>query len=177
MAPVARRIRFLRGEDTQETFAKRMGISRSALANYETGRSTPDSFALSKIAKACGIPEDYFTSSHDPLEANHSLAATVGAVVEGGPDWTEDEATFVRMLRLSDQGTIRAVIGMMLDGVADREVTVQLRTIYSINEDLQRLVEVQSRKREFSKGPLATYPESSPLHRIGFQLKSGKHPQ
>ncbi len=60
---VSRRLRFLRGKETQEAFSKRVGISRSALANYETGRSVPNSFVLNQISEKCGVAEDFFSAS------------------------------------------------------------------------------------------------------------------
>ncbi|MFV0410924.1 MAG: helix-turn-helix domain-containing protein [Paracoccus sp. (in: a-proteobacteria)] len=177
LAPVARRIRFLRGEETQEAFAKRAGISRSALANYETGRSTPDSFTLSKIAKNCDISEDYFASKHDPIGSVPSGAAILGIAVEGVPDWTDDEAAIVRMLRICDQEAVRQIVGSVLAVADDQEVTARLSAIYTIGEDIQRLVEIHERKREYTKGPLATYPDDSPLHRIGFKMTKQEGPQ
>ena len=174
--PVAKRIRFLRGDETQATFAQRIGISRSALANYETGRSTPDSFTLSKIVKNCDISEDYFTSNVDPLDSVPSGASVLGIAVEGVPDWTDDEAAVVRMLRICDQEAIQKVIGGVLAAANAQEVTARLSTIFTIGDDFKRLVEVQERKREFSKGPLAAYPDDSPLHRIGFKMTKGEVP-
>ena len=177
LTPVAKRIRFLRGDETQAVFAQRIGISRSALANYETGRSTPDSFTLSRIAKNCDISEDYFTSNYNPLDSMPTAAGVLGIAVEGVPDWTDDEAAVVRMLRICDQEVIQKVVGVVLAAANAQEVTARLSTIFTIGEDFQRLVEVQERKREFSKGPLATYPDDSPLHRIGFKMTKGEVPQ
>ncbi len=177
LTPVAKRIRFLRGDETQAVFAQRIGISRSALANYETGRSTPDSFTLSRIAKNCDISEDYFTSNYNPLDSMPTAAGVLGIAVEGVPDWTDDEAAVVRMLRICDQEVIQKVVGVVLAAANAQEITARLSTIFTIGEDFQRLVEVQERKREFSKGPLATYPDDSPLHRIGFKMTKGEVPQ
>ena len=132
---VARRIRFLRGEETQKEFAKRAGISRSALANYETGRSQPDDFTLSKIAKNLDISEDYFASRYDPLPSNDgelSQAALLGGIIEGIPAWTEDEATLVRILRLCNEGTISQVLQIVLASANEQEVTVTLDKVFEI---------------------------------------------
>lgn len=176
MGPVARRLRFLRGEETQESFAKRVGISRSALANYETGRSIPNEFTQLKILRNAGVSDDYLVQHYDPLES-HSEAAVIGSVVEGLPDWTEDEATLVRILRLCDQQTIKDVLNVVLHGASQQEVTVALSTIFTIKEDLQRLMEVRSGERPYAKGVIATYAEDSPLHRLGFKSKLDEGPQ
>lgn len=148
-----------------------MGITRSALANYETGRSLPDDFTLARIAEKLNLPNDYFDSSHDPL-VEKSFAGAVGAAVEGLPDWTEDEAALVRILRLCDQPTIAEVLKVLAAGATRQEFLVTVSTIYTVNEDLQRLFDLGAGKRPFQKGSLATYPEGSALHAIGFKLRS-----
>jgi transcriptional regulator with XRE-family HTH domain len=176
LQPIARRLRFVRGDATQEEFAKRVGVSRSAIANYETGRSIPDDFTLARIVESLGFPSDYFASNYDPL-IEKSLAGAVGAAIEGIPDWTEDEATLVRILRLCDQSTIADVIKVVAEGAARQEFLVTISTIYTVNEDLQRLFDLGEGKRPFQKGSLATYPEGSALHSIGFKTKSQSGPQ
>jgi transcriptional regulator with XRE-family HTH domain len=176
LQPIARRLRFLRGEATQEEFARQVGISRSALANYETGRSTPDDFTLGRIAENAGVPNDYFGQNFDPL-VEKSFAGAVGSIIDGIPDWTEDEATLVRILRLCDQPTIAEVLRVVAEGAARQEFLVTISTIYTVNEDLQRLFDLGAGKRPFQKGSVATYPEDSPLHAIGFKTTLGKGPQ
>ncbi len=45
---------------SQEEFANELGISRSALANYETGKRQPDDALLSKIAKSYRVDPHFF---------------------------------------------------------------------------------------------------------------------
>lgn len=170
LRPIARRLRFLRGEATQEEFAKRVGISRSAIANYETGRSIPDDFTLGRIAENTGFPIDYFSSQYDPSVEN-SLAGAVGDLIGGISDWTEDEATLVRILRLCDQPTIAEVLRAVAAGAARQEFVVTISTIYTVTEDIQRLFDLGAGKRPFQKGSVATYREDSPLHATGFKIK------
>lgn len=51
------RIRDARGERTQEEFAEAIGVSRSALTNYEAGRRLPNDLILKKIAEVSGVGE------------------------------------------------------------------------------------------------------------------------
>ena len=168
---VARRLRYLRGDATQEAFAKRVGVSRSALANYETGRSRPDDYTLQVIAQKTDTSIDFFTSSSHPLDpsAPKSMAAFVGAAVEGVPDWTQDEAMLVRMLRLSDDTVVQEVMRVVNEGIGGREVMVTIGSVFKLTEDLERLAEMASAQRSYERGPLAAYPKDSPLHRIGFK--------
>jgi transcriptional regulator with XRE-family HTH domain len=171
LSSVARRLRYLRGEETQEAFAKRVGVSRSALANYETGRSKPDDYTLQRIAENTNTSMEYFVSYVDPL-ANSSMAALVGAAIEGVPDWTDDEATLVRMLRLCDDPALRDIVRAVNDAVGNREVLVNLGTVFQLKDDLQRLLELAAGQRTYERGPLAAYPKDSPMHRIGFKDKA-----
>ena len=175
--PIARRLRFMRGKETQEAFAKRVGISRSALANYETGRSKPDDFTLAQIIENTGVPSDYFASYPHPT-SGASLEAAVGSLLDGGlPDWTHDEATVIRILRLCDQGTVLKVLRLIKEGASKQEVTLVLSEVFTVKEDLQRLHDLADGNRIFVKGPLATYAEDNPMHRIGFKTKTNKGPQ
>ncbi len=45
---------------SQEDLSGIIGISRSSLANYETGKRQPDEEVLSKIAEACHVSVDFF---------------------------------------------------------------------------------------------------------------------
>lgn len=173
---IARRLRFLRGEETQEAFAKRVGVSRSALANYETGRSMPDDFTLSRICERTGTPVDYFTAHYDAI-GEQSPAAVYGAVFEGLPDWTEDEAALIRMLRMSDNSTIREALRVVCDGLATSDAVVRLSAFYVFSEDIQRLRDLSANKRPFAKGSLVTYPEAKPMHRLGFKERPPKGPR
>ena len=53
---------------SQEEFSRELGISRSCLANYETGKRHPDSHILAKIAEICHVAPGYF--SDQPLCVN-----------------------------------------------------------------------------------------------------------
>lgn len=174
--PISRRLRFLRGDETQQAFAKKVGISRSALANYETGRSKPDDFTLAQISEKAGVPPDYFDPVHDPA-APSSLARSIGQYIEGVPDWTDDEATVIRVLRLCDVSTVLAVLRTISEGASRQEFVVTLGTIFTVNDDLQRLLDLAAGKRPFEKGSLSTYPEDSPMHRIGFKEQKSKGSQ
>lgn len=48
---IGERIRHARGKLTQEEFAKRIGVGRTVLANYEAGRRLPNDMTLEKIAQ------------------------------------------------------------------------------------------------------------------------------
>lgn len=61
MKVLASRIRLLRIIEgkTQEELAHMLNVSRSCLANYETGRRMPDDATIQSVAKHFGVKEAY----------------------------------------------------------------------------------------------------------------------
>lgn len=67
------RLKELRGKYnmTQQDLANQLGIVRTAIANYETGRTSPDSETLSLIANIFNTSTDYLlgrTDIKEPIE-------------------------------------------------------------------------------------------------------------
>ena len=55
----------LRGNMTQEEFAKKIGISRPTVGQYENGGRIPDIFILRLIAHNCGVSADWLIGMTD----------------------------------------------------------------------------------------------------------------
>lgn len=49
----------LRGDMTQDEFAKKLGFSRPTVGLYESGSRVPDALALRTIAEKCGVSADW----------------------------------------------------------------------------------------------------------------------
>ena len=64
------RIKKLRGslKLTQEEFAERLGIKRSTIAAYETGRNEPVDSVISLICREYGINEEWLKSGKGPMK-------------------------------------------------------------------------------------------------------------
>lgn len=56
---IGERLRKLRGNLSQEEFAKKLGISVRGYQNYEAGERIPKGKILSKIAVACNVTTDF----------------------------------------------------------------------------------------------------------------------
>jgi DNA-binding transcriptional regulator YiaG len=59
LSHIGQRIRQLRGEGTQEDFARALGISQAQLSKYELGQSALPLGTLVKIAQRCGRTTDW----------------------------------------------------------------------------------------------------------------------
>lgn len=55
----------LRGNRSQEEFAKFLGISRPSLGSYENGNRVPNAQILKKISGKCGVSTDYLLGLSD----------------------------------------------------------------------------------------------------------------
>jgi DNA-binding XRE family transcriptional regulator len=149
--PIARRLRFLRGEATQEEFSKRLGISRSALANYETGRSRPNSFILNKILDICDVDPSYFD---DPGGGSSSYASVAGAIIEGRPQFTEDEMAIVRLLRACDPKTVVMIVNTVLDAIATQPLAGHIAMFLHLEDDILRLDAIRENGGRFARGEM-----------------------
>lgn len=60
-----KRFNELRGEMSQDDFAKFVGISRPTVGFYENGERVPDAIVLNRIADACDVDVDYLLGRTD----------------------------------------------------------------------------------------------------------------
>lgn len=151
---IARRIRFLRGEDTQEEFSRKVGITRSALANYESGRSSPNEYLLAQIATRCEMPVTFFDDPDLTPASEWNGAASLGKIVEGTPDWTDDEVAMVRLLRLVPAEVVGKIAGELVDAATQNELSGVIAQFASLARDVAVVLAVQSRGGLFRKGPI-----------------------
>jgi transcriptional regulator with XRE-family HTH domain len=56
---IGRRIREIRGEATQEEFARLLGISQAQLSKYELGQSAPPLGVLTRLGRNAGKSVDW----------------------------------------------------------------------------------------------------------------------
>ena len=89
-----RRLRELRGAKSQGELAELSGLTRSAIANYELGRSLPGQDVVAKLASALGIGPEEFRAEPTVEDWEEQFKAM-------GPtdSVSDDEMAFVRLLR------------------------------------------------------------------------------
>lgn len=144
------RLRALRGERSQEEFARLVGLTRSALANYENGRTVPKPSVLRQISQRVGMPDDFLLSGQvrNEYELNR-LVAGRGFINECHE--TEDELTIVRALRAVDPGTVQAVVTTLIRGIGD-SAEARARMGDRLGADLHRLDAINRAAGLFEKG-------------------------
>ena len=151
---IGRRIRTIRGDRTQAEFAKIVGVSRAALANYETGRTIPSDFVILKMANAVGVAPSVISGGTVGDWTFEELAVMVGAKqnAEGSNDLSEDEKAIVRILRGCDNETAVTVAEAILAAFKEGRFEKSLFNTLTLTDDLSSLTAIGQRKRQFHKG-------------------------
>lgn len=64
---LASRLRYVRGKESREKFANRIGVSPRALANYEYGEREPKGNVIAQICARLGIEANWLLSGSGPM--------------------------------------------------------------------------------------------------------------
>lgn len=176
---LGRRIRSLRGDLSQEQFAKRVGLTRSALANYETNRTRPKRSTLSRIAEATGAPLSYLLNGVMRLQDLERIA-------EKDADHTrldlfpatrisEDEASLLRLLRLMPLETMKKIGALISQEIADNSGTIlgNAPDLFHVGRDFKLAFELKSSGR-FQKTLTPRQLEEREIRTSASQPDSGR---
>lgn len=145
---------------TQQEFSDMVGVSRSALANYETGRSSPNVAVLRDIAKAMGVPETHLTmaSALDVAEDSASL----GLSIKGDQRLTEDELAIVRLLRLGEPKAVSRVLDLLIKALAQGNAGSHISDFMHLKDDLARADAIIKDGGFYDKGHMITEDQQPP---------------
>lgn len=144
------RLRALRGERSQQVFARIVGLTRSALANYENGRTSPKPSVLRQIALRAGVSDDFLLSGQIRNEYELNLSVTGRGLINECHE-TEDELAVVRALRAVDPATVQAVVATLIRGIGENS---EARSLLGdrLGADLHRLDAINRAAGHFEKG-------------------------
>ncbi len=77
MSTLGNRIRQIRGSESQEDFAARVGISKGSIGGYERDANSPSAEAILKICSATGTSVEWLmTGEESASDAPHLMAET-----------------------------------------------------------------------------------------------------
>jgi transcriptional regulator with XRE-family HTH domain len=144
------RLRALRGERSQEEFARLVGLTRSALANYENGRTHPKPSILRQISQRAGLSDNFLLSGQVRNEYELNLVVTGQGFLNECHE-TGDELTIVRALRAVDPSTVQTVVGALIRDIGENPDT-RATLGEGLGADLQRLDAIHRAGGQFSKG-------------------------
>lgn len=147
---VGRRIRFLRGSMSQAEFAEKAGVSRSAIANYETGRTNPGRDVLTKIAHAFEVSPELLISGD--VRDVEELTAALGFGPDTEDSLTADEWAIVRILRLMNTNVVAEAVRLFLETLTRDEEAKRLADPRTIEVDVARLIMILELDGEYQRG-------------------------
>lgn len=116
-----------------------MGITRSALANYETNRTVPKRSVLRQICQRLGVSENALIDG-DAKDLPDLLGA-LGIYNEVGalPGLTDDEKAIIRVLRICDKDVTHAAISAITAGLEEKKFSTEVADPGTIVDDIARL--------------------------------------
>lgn len=150
---LGKRIKLLRGDKSQEEFAKTLGISRAALANYETGRTVPNPKIRHNIEALAGVSEGYLT--HGVVESFTELTSALGFGTGDLEGLTPDEWALVRITRLCPDDVINEAISLLVSSFASDEQAKRMADDTALI-DLTNLISVIDGVRYYRRGMTRT---------------------
>lgn len=92
---------------TQDAFAKRLGVKRNTIGNYETGNRVPSDQSVFSICREFNVNEEWLRNGSgemfNTLSQDEELAYIVGQALPQADDFVKD--TFIALGRLSQEFT------------------------------------------------------------------------
>lgn len=92
---------------TQEAFAKRLGVKRNTIGNYETGNRVPSEQSIFSICREFNVREEWLRDGtgemFNELSQEEEVAYIVGQALPQAPDFIKD--TFISLGKLSQEFT------------------------------------------------------------------------
>mgnify|MGYP005853738515 CR=1 FL=1 len=149
---IGERLRRLRGEESQEAFSRRVGITRSALANYETGRTKPKPSVLRQICQSLGLSESALLTGE--AGSFRELASLVGAHDAAAvlPGLTDHERAIIRVLRLCPNEVVYGVVRQIISALEDGSFYRELADPLTIVDDISHLYMIAAGQGWYDRG-------------------------
>lgn len=152
---LASRLRFVRGKESREKFANRIGVSPRALANYEYGEREPKGNVIAQICARLGIEANWLLSGVGPMYKNELVGKKISDCQRKIEPYSEQpiektSSTKIEKLRQSDILEVqRELMEALKQGM---EFQKQVMTLTQENADLRVQAERQlSRIRELER--------------------------
>ncbi len=145
------RLRQLRGDQSQEEFAQEIGLTRAALANYETGRTMPKRAMIRAISQRLGLSDDYLLSGEVRNEFEFNRALTGNFRLNRSVE-TRDERAVIEAMRAVDPQTVSEVIAALLRDLGENAESRGRLGSEKVGVIVHRLHVIHSAGGEFTKG-------------------------
>lgn len=110
---------------TQDAFAKRLGVKRNTIGNYETGNRVPSDQSIFSICREFNVNEEWLRNGtgemFNSMSQDEELAYIVGQALPNADDYVKN--TFIQLGRLAQQFTADdwAVVKKFVDALAGKD--------------------------------------------------------
>lgn len=136
-----RKLRELRGAKSQGELAEIAGLTRSAIANYELGRSLPGKSVITKLAEALGVEREALKAEPTVEDWEEQFRAL------GPPDSvSDDEMALIRLLRCALPDDAITFVKQLIDYFEAADDAFQFVDSEQAARDLARLYKARKRK-------------------------------
>ena len=149
-ASPGRRIKFLRGELSQHEFARKGGVSRASLANYETSRTVPTEGVIAAISNALAIGPEFLTSGIT-READ-GLLNLLGFGDAKTTVLTEKEWAIIQAFRVCPPDVVWQAVAIIAISYFDLRQNLVHSDPIGVAADLTRLQLILERDGQFRNG-------------------------
>ncbi len=107
---------------TQESFAKFLGIPKSNLSSYESGRRTPSDGIIQLICEKCNANEEWLKNGNEPMlkEIPNKLAFYLGQIEGGDDEFIKDLLEIYMELDPDSKKALRVLAEKMVEKRKDR---------------------------------------------------------
>lgn len=148
------RLRQFRGDASQADFAKRLGLTRSSVANYERGRSLPKEDVIETIAERLGVPVSTLTgpATKDDVELAIEKVVDDENQVRTKDTPTGDEWAIIRALRTAEPEFVLNVVQGLIDQINSDPMRAYQASGDEATMHIARLYTIVQRDGNFDRG-------------------------
>jgi transcriptional regulator with XRE-family HTH domain len=113
-ARVSDLVKDLRGSRSQAAFGELIGLSQSAISDYEKGKRLPDNDAMERIAAYCNLlPEQLMAKFYGRAYVEPDPGAMISPAAPPTPQLTIDEQ--IRQMGLADKVRLLSKLSQAID--------------------------------------------------------------
>lgn len=113
MNTLGKRIKFVRGSETQESFAARIGVGKGSIGGYERDENSPSAEAILKMCSGANISVEWLMTGNGPMRPGEQPSPQpdfISTATESCAKCAmlEEKIQILRELKDSQDETIRA---------------------------------------------------------------------
>lgn len=158
MNTLGNRIKYIRGKESQESFAAKIGVSKGSLGGYERDENSPSADAILKICSTANISAEWLLTGQGQIWVDRQTIPLTALKLTGEPPAQKAIASCAKCLELYER----------LLQASERE-RILLKEIAELKSE-NILLKTTTRRQE---GPTTDAPGSAPSAQYQGQTSNG----